>query len=79
MDFSLDHTDILMNRDWDPVYLASIFDQDFNDMSELWSSDMNDREVVHVANHGEIYSPIVEDISFDDSELCHAVEQIENE
>ena len=75
----LDDCNLLLYRDWDPAYLASIFDSDFNDNTDLWNNSMDDLEVVHVAKHGERYCPIVEDISMDDFELCSAVEQIESE
>ena len=39
---------------------------------------MEDSELLEVVNHVESYSPIVEDISLDDSELCSAVEAIES-
>ena len=70
---------LVENRDWDPCYLKDIFDVDFNDSSELWINDIDDMELVKVANDVERYSPIVEDISMDDNELCKAVETIEEE
>ena len=66
-----------VERDRDPTYLASIFDTDFCDYSDLWETDMEDNELVKVAD--EIYCPVVEDISLDDNELCSAVEKIESE
>ena len=40
--------DIWLNLDWDPVYLASIFDVDFDDMSDLWRSEsfIEDQELL---------------------------------
>ena len=70
---------LLENRDWDPLYLSSIFDSDFCDHSNLWINDMGDQELVGVVEHLETYCPEVEDISLGDSELCSAVEHIENE
>ena len=67
------------NRDWDPSYLVSIFDSDFYDFSELWKSNINDMDLINIVDNGERYSPIVEDISMEDSELCSAVEKIEDE
>ena len=67
------------NRDWDPSYLLMLFDEDFHDFNELWSSNMGDSELVSAIENLEIYSPIVEDISMDDNTLCEAVEQIEQE
>ena len=65
------------NRDWDPSYLSTIFDMDFHDFNDLWISNTQDSELVKVAEHVEKYCPIVEDISMDDTELCNAVEAIE--
>ena len=70
---------LLRNRDWDPSYLSTIFDVDFNDNLDLWQSEMDDSELVSVVSHLEKYCPIVEDISIDDNELCSVVESIENE
>ena len=68
-----------LNRDWDPCYLAELFHEDFNDMSDLWISNITDTEMVNESNNAERYCPIIEDISLDDSELCTAVEKIEQE
>ena len=67
------------NRDWDPLYLASIFDTEFFDFSDMWSSDVSDYDLVTEGNKVDTYSPLVEDISMDDVELCSAVEKIEEE
>ena len=46
----------------------------------MWSySNISDSEIVAVADKVESYCPITEDISLDDSELCSAVEKIEQE
>ena len=68
---------LLCNQDWDPSYLRDIFEEDFYEFSDLWASNMSDCELVEGVEKLEIYSPLVEDISMDDSYLCHAVEQIE--
>ena len=67
------------NRDWDPSYFSMLFSDDFNDFSDLWSSNMGDKELVNAVEKLEIYSSIVEDISLDDNVLYQAVEQIEQE
>ena len=65
------------NHDWDPAYLSTIFDMDFYEFNDLWTNSVNDSELVDVAKDVEKYCPIVEDISLNDSELCSAVESIE--
>ena len=77
----MDTTDYLMwmSRDWDPSYLADMFREDFDDYSELWKSNVADKELVEEAKKVEKYTPIVEDISLDDDTLCTAVEKIEDE
>ena len=67
------------NRDWDPSYLQQIFTQDFHDFSKMRSSNVNDYELVQESLTVEKYVPITEDISLDDSTLCSAIEQIEQE
>ena len=81
VNFTMEVTDraLLCNRDWDPCYLRSIFDTDFFDFSELWSSSIGDIEIFEHVENVEKYSPIVEDISLDDSTLCEAVNEIEKE
>ena len=69
----------LLNCDCDPVYLVSIFDVDFHDISDLWDNNMEDCELLDVVTTIEKYSPIVEDISLEDDVLYSAVEQIESE
>ena len=68
---------LFRNKDWDPSYLTSIFDQDFYEYSDLWDSNMSDKELLQEVTKIDVYSPIVEDISMDDLELCTAVENIE--
>ena len=77
----LSDRDLLMNMDWDPSYLRLLFKDDFNDNSNLWHSNVCDDELVKecVRVEHEPYCPITEDISLDDSTLCRAVEQIEEE
>ena len=70
---------LFANRDWDPVYLSSIFDEEFYDFKDLWSAEIQDSDLLIAMENYEKYSPIVEDISLDDSTLCTAVEQIEAE
>ena len=71
------------NRDWDPSYLQLLFAEDFNDVTELWKSNVRDDELVtesiRVETECQPYCPITEDISLDDSTLCEAVEKIEEE
>ena len=54
-------------------------DIDFNDMSELWTSTVNDTDLVRESERVEKYCPIVEDISMDDYELYNIVEAVEHE
>ena len=70
---------LIENRDWDPSYIRMLFADDFNDYSDLWSSSIGDNQLVRHVECTERYSPIVQDISLDDSELCQAVERIEEE
>ena len=72
--------DFIMNRDWDPSYLAMLFSQDFYNFNDHWnSSNVSDMELSCAMNNLDIYQPIVEDISVDDDVLVDAVEQIEKE
>ena len=77
----MDISDSLLssNRDWDPSYLNEIFQEDFYEFSELWSSNVMDSELVQECNKIDIYCPVTEDISLDDQTLCSAVEHIEKE
>ena len=74
---------LFVNFDWDPAYLSEIFAEDFDDYSEMWNEEsVGDDELVKCVEKMDLkqrYCPIVEDISMDDSMLCAAVEQIENE
>ena len=57
---------LLENFDWDPEYLASIFDQDFYEMAEMWCGDnISDNELVCSLESAEkaIYLPVCKDIS----------------
>ena len=67
------------NRDWDPSYLASLFSTDFFEFNDLWHTDITDSELLKEMDKVECYSPLVEDISLEDEELCQAVERIELE
>ena len=71
--------DIWLNLDWDPVYLASIFDVDFDDMSDLWRSEsfIEDQELLTAMEnfHGcDVNSTFMEENSLNDELLCDAVE-----
>ena len=69
--------DLSTNLDWDPSYLSSIFDEEFNDMSDLWSCEnISDGDLVSAVDR---YCPIVEDITIEDNVLYDAVQQIEHE
>ena len=70
---------LLNNRDWAPWYLATLVNSDFYDFDSLWSTNVDDLEIVKAMESYERYSPIVEDISLEDHELCAAVEKIELE
>ena len=77
----MDITDrmLVSNRDWDPSYLNEIFQEDFYDYCDMWSSDLSDSAIVSHLENVEKYCPITEDITMDDDTLCSAVEQIEEE
>ena len=68
-----------LNRDWDPSYLRELFSEDFFDLNDLWSSNVNYMELVREVETMEKYCLIDEDINMDDQTLCQAVEQIESE
>ena len=53
-------TSFSRNCDWDPVYLVSIFDIEFHNISELWDNSMGDLELLDAVNYVERYSPIAE-------------------
>ena len=67
------------NRDWDPSYLKELFTEDFYDFRDLWQNTVTDMELLSVTEAVDKYSPVVEDISMDDSTLCQAVEEIEEQ
>ena len=70
--------DLFVNLDWDPSYLELLFQDDFNDMNDLWMCEfVSDVELLKMSSELEKYCPEVEDISLDDTELLHAVSQIE--
>ena len=79
----MEDVDFWSDLDWDPVYLASIFDREFDDMSELWnaSGSVSDSDLLQgiTSMENNKYSAIVEDISLDDDVLYSAVEHIEHE
>ena len=75
----MDVSDKLLWSNLDPVYLLSVLQTDFLDFDELWVNNMSNRELLDAVNTVKRYSPIVEDISMDDVELCTAVESIEKE
>ena len=72
---------LFRNRDWDPSYLKLLFAEDFNDVSDLWQSNVTDCELMNETCRveRERYCPITEDISMDDTTLCSVVEKIEEE
>ena len=79
MDMEFSDNFLCSHHDGDPSYLSEIMDVDFNDMSELWTSTINDTDLVHESERVEKYCPIAEDISMDDYELYNIVEAIEHE
>ena len=81
MDFE---DDLFLNLDWDPVYLAYLFRQEFDDIDYLWKFEIvSGFELLKMSEISdcvqEKYSPCVEDISLDDDFLCDAVDRIESE
>ena len=70
---------LVSNLDWDPVYLRLLFEEDFDDFTELWQSNVSDMDLVSQASDMEKYCPVVEDISMEDEVLYSAVERIEKE
>lgn len=73
--------DLISNLDWDPAYLSSIFDVDFNDMNDLWQSDsgVDDTVLASVMDKFDFYGALVQDSKQDDEYLRDAVEKIEHE
>ena len=72
-------SDLLQNRDWDPLYLSEIFSEEFFEAVDHWSSNISDVELIGEMEKVERYCPITEDISLEDEVLCNAVEKIEYE
>ena len=70
---------LVCNQDWDPAYLSSIFDSEFDNSNDFLSDSISDMDLVEHVEEMERYCPVVEDISLDDVTLCEAVEQIEQE
>ena len=76
----MESDDIFRNLDWDPCYLALIFDSDFYDINDLWNEELvTDTKLLEMSSKEEVYNPIVEDISIDDNDLLDAVNRIESE
>ena len=74
----MEDSDLMSNLDWDPSYLSTIFDVDFNDMSDLWSSSsVSDNDILHGMDLK--CSPILDEFSLDDEFLYNAVEAIEHQ
>ena len=76
--------ELFARLDWDPEYLCTIFEEDFNDIDGLWNfeicSDQDLLEMAQISNClDDKYVPVVEDISLDDNVLLNAVDQIESE
>ena len=69
----------ITNLDWDPCYLHELFREDFFEFTELWKSNVEDSDLIKEMNKLEKYSPITEDISLDDNQLCTAIAKIEHE
>ena len=69
----------LSNQDWDPSYLSELFREEFSDCESLWTDDIQDSDLIIEMERLERYSPVTEDISLDDNQLCEAVEKIEHE
>ena len=63
--------------DFDPTYLQQVFVDDLYEINNLWTSNINDMDLLQEIEKIERYFPITEDISLDDEVLCSAVEQIE--
>ena len=73
--------DLFSNLDWDPAYLSSIFDVDFNDMNDLWQSDsgVDDIVLASIMDKFDFHGALVQDSKQDDEYLHDAVEKIEHE
>ena len=77
MEFSDEY--LSTNYNWDPCHLATLFKEEFNDFSLLWTSEVSDVELITEVSKMDVYCSIVEDISIEDEVLCSAVEKIEEE
>ena len=76
MELDISDSLLMTNRVWDLAYLQEVCRQDFYEFDDLWSSNINDMELVKEAEILEKYCPITDDISLDDQVLCSAVEKI---
>ena len=72
-------TSLICNKDGDPVYLQTIFDTDFYEFTDLWTTSVPDMELIRHVENVEKYCTIVENISLNDNTLCEAVDQIGKE
>ena len=63
--------------DFEPTYLQQVFVDDLYEINNLWTSNINDMDLLQEIETIERHFPITEDISLDDEVLCSAVEQIE--
>ena len=72
----MDFEDIFDNFDWDPTYLASVFDVDFNDISNLWEHSLEDHILINVMESFE-NSNFMDEFALDDEYLHNVVEKIE--
>ena len=63
--------------DFDPTYLQQVFADDLYEMNNLWTSNINDMDLLQEIEKIERYFPITEEISLDDKVLCSTIEQIE--
>ena len=70
---------LMCNKDWDPSYLRMLFDEDFYEFNNLWTSNVSDKEIITAEQSTSKYVPIVEDISIEDEVLCNAVDQVEKQ
>ena len=76
----MDSDDLFSTLDWDPVYLSSIFDQEFNDFTDLWNSCIvSDSKLLEMTSDSGSYCPVVEDISIEHEVLVTELNQIEFE
>ena len=75
----MEDIELISNLDWDPDYLATIFDCEFEEMSALWndSFSVSDSEILQAMDTK--YCPVIDDISISDDCLTSAIEAIKNE